>query len=344
MVIHIATVCATIALCGCTTESKRTGQDETSEAIETCVASGGQLAEVWSVDTQHGPVVSLAATDSSIVLASQDGSVEQWLFTGGFSHPSNGAPFADVGVPLNAIAVGSDGSLAGVDQLGRLDMWSSANPQAPHTTAVDDSPLTAIALSDDAAYVAVTTGREPRLTTPSIWLVDRTTGAVSDKLPTSLMGASSLVFGGDALFTAGFFYGAPVVERRDLAVPAMVTSAWGTNVSGNVSAMALDREANSLVAVGDGFVVVLPANDLRANPIALTNRTNHNAVGVALLPGGDLFATVGGDGGLQLWRTSNADRVATIASPSAVGIGVDPDGKHLFTSGADGLLHAFACH
>jgi hypothetical protein len=115
-------------------------------------------------------------------------------------------------------------------------------------------------------------------------------------------------------------------------------------MTGNVNAMALDREADLLVAVGDGFVVVLPADDPHAGPIALADRTNHAAVAVALLPGGDLFATVGVDGGLQLWRTSTAARVATIAAPGAVGLGVDRDGKHLFTSGADGLLHAFACH
>jgi hypothetical protein len=343
MVIRIGTVSAAIALGGCATDSKPTRPNDKSSVIETCVASGGQLAEVWSASNQHGPVVSLAATDSSIVLDSMDGSVKQWLLADGFADPMYGAPFAEAGVPLNAIALSSDGDLVGVDQLGRLDTWSEADPQMLHASPLDDMPLTAIGLSEDAAYAAATSGRGLGLTMPSIWLVDRAAGTVSDRLPTVLQGVSAFAFSGDAVFTAGFFYGTPVVERRNLAAPATVTSVWESEMSGNVNAMALDREANSLIAVGDGFVVVLPADDPKAGPTAVANPTNHAAVAVALLPGGDLFATVGVDGGLQLWRTSTAERVATIDAPGAVGIGVDRSGEHLFTSGADGLLHAFAC-
>jgi hypothetical protein len=68
------------------------------------------------------------------------------------------------------------------------------------------------------------------------------------------------------------------------------------------------------------------------------------AAGVALLAGNELFATIGRAGDVQLWRTATAEHVATVSAPAGAGIGADHDGAHLFTSGPDGLLHAFACH
>ena len=177
-----------------------------------------------------------------------------------------------------------------------------------------------------------------------MWLVDRASGKVSPKLTTGLWGVSSFAFGGGALVSAGHFYGSPMVERRSLGAPDQVASAWQASFEGKVNAIALDHDATTLIAAGDDFVAVLPAHDLSAGPTALTTGTNQMAVGVALLSGNELFATVGREGDVQLWKTATAEHVATIPAPAAVGIGADANGEHLFTSGPDGLLHAFACH
>ena len=341
--LRFGTIAIGIALFGCGTDgTKGSGTTETPSMIEDCVAGGGQVSEIWSTSNLHGPVVSLAVAGSTIVLGSSDGSVKQWSVSGASADPTYGTPFAAADVPVNALAIGTDGKLLGADQAGRLDEWQMSNAQATRTTSVDESPLGAVALSANASQAAVAIG----LASPSMWLVDRATGAVSAKLTTRLWGVSSFAFGGGALFSAGHFYGSPMIERRLLGAPDQVVSTWqaSESIEGKVNAIALDRDAKTLVAVGDDFVAVLPADDLTAGPTAFTTGTNQQAVGVALLSGNELFATVGRDGDVQLWRTATAEHVATITAPAAVGIGVDANGEHLFTSGSDGLLHAFACH
>lgn len=341
-IIRLGTIAVGIALFGCGTDGQGPGTTEQPSVIEDCIAGGGQVSEIWSTSNLHGPVVSIAVSGSTIVLGSSDGSVKQWTVSGASATPTYGTPFAAVDVPVNALAVGSDGKLVGVDQLGRLDEWQMSNAQATRTTNVDESALGAVALSSDASQAAVATGLDSR----NLWLVDRASGSVGPKLTTTLWGVSSFAFGGGALFSAGHFYGTPMVERRSLDAPDQVVSAWQASESleGKVQAVALDHDAKTLVAVGDDFVAVLPADDLSAGPTALTTGTNQIAVGVALLSGNELFATVGSGGDVQLWKTATAEHVATIPAPAAVGIGADANGEHLFTSGADGLLHAFACH
>jgi WD40 repeat protein len=335
--IRFGTIAVGIVLVGCGTDSKKT--TETRSLIETCVDGGGQLSEIWSTSNLHGPVVSITVSGSTIVLGSNDGSVKQWAVSGASAEPTYGTPFTAADVPVNALAIGSDGKLVGADQLGRLDEWQMSDAQATRTTSVDASPLAALALSADASRAAVATG----LQSPNMWVVDRASGTVSAKLPTGLWGVSSFAFTGGALFTAGHFYGSPMVERRSGDAPAAVTSSWTGQLEGKVNAIAIDRDATTLVAVGDDFVAVLPTDDLSTGPTAITTNTNHMAVGVALLPGNELFATVGRDGNVALWKTATAENVATIVAPAGVGIGADQNGEHLFTSGADGLLHAFAC-
>lgn len=340
--IRLGTIALGVVLIGCGTDSKKgPGTSETRSVIETCVDGGGNVSELWSTSNLHGAVMSIVVGGSTIVLGSNDGSVKQWSVSGASADPTYGTPFAEVDVPIYALAIGSDGKLVGADQLGRLDEWQMANAQATSATNVDEYPLAALALSPDARQAAVATG----LSSPNMWLVDRTSGTVSAKLTTGLWGVSSFAFGGGALFSAGHFYGSPMVERRAVDAPTTVTSSWKASeqIEGRVNAIALDRDATTLVAVGDGFVAVLPTDDLSAGPTAITTGTNHMAVGVALLSGNELFATIGRDGDVQLWKTATAEHVATIAAPAGVGIGADESGEHLFTSGSDGLLHAFAC-
>jgi hypothetical protein len=67
------------------------------------------------------------------------------------------------------------------------------------------------------------------------------------------------------------------------------------------------------------------------------------ATGATMLPGGALFATAGSDGSLRIWKSGTAEQVAKLAIPPAIGIARDATGTRLYTSGADGRLHAYGC-
>jgi hypothetical protein len=148
---------------------------------------------------------------------------------------------------------------------------------------------------------------------------------------------------GGALFTAGHNYGNPEVERRSISAPDSVLSSWqDQHLQAHVDAIALSGDAHSLYVAGDGFVAILPAGDLTAGPSALTMATGHTPTGIAVV-GTKLFATSGSEGSLQVWNAATGEHVASLAIPAAVGVALDGSGQHLFTSGADGLLHAFTC-
>src|SRR5438093_12793866 len=104
--IRVGTFATSLVLLGCGTDPN-SGDDTPRppgprSAIESCIASGGQLAELWSTSNQHGAVRSIAVSGSTVVLGSEDGSVKQWSVTG--ADPSYGTRFADEGPIVSALA------------------------------------------------------------------------------------------------------------------------------------------------------------------------------------------------------------------------------------------------
>jgi WD40 repeat protein len=224
-----------VALIGCGVDGQTTGpgMPQTRSLLETCVAGGGQVSELWSTSNLHGEVSSLAVSGTTVVLGSKDGSVKQWSTAGTAADPTYGTPFTEEGAPVGALAIDGGGQLVAVDASGQLHEWQLSTAKATRSMTVDEASLTAVALSPDGRLSAVGAG-----TTPSIWVVDRKTGTVSPALTTTLASVSSLAFGGDALFTAGRFYGTPMIERRGNVAPYTVTSSWGSSLDDGVTAIA----------------------------------------------------------------------------------------------------------
>ena len=62
-----------------------------------------------------------------------------------------------------------------------------------------------------------------------------------------------------------------------------------------------------------------------------------------LLPGGKLFVTAGKEGTLKVWEVETAKEVGSLAIAAPIGVASDTAGTRVYTSGADGRLHAFGC-
>jgi WD40 repeat protein len=105
----------------------------------------------------------------------------------------------------------------------------------------------------------------------------------------------------------------------------------------------VSSDGKRVIAAGDGFVAVFDAANLAAGPLSFTAVPAHEAVGVVLLSGNELFATAGSEGTVQLWKAANAEHVATVNVAAPIGLGVDHPGAQLFTAGPDGMLRALAC-
>jgi hypothetical protein len=302
--------------------------------IERCLAGGGTLQQLWATSNQHGPVSSIAVGGEIVVLGSLDGSVKQWT-TGGTS-PIYGVPFEDdTGIVVDALAFahGADHEVAGVDRNGRFSEWRVADSSPMRTLpVVTDGALTAVAISERQAAIA----RGPE--SPEVRVIDRSSGEISAPLTTQLWGATSIAFSGDALYTAGHWYGVPEIERRSAAAPDAVIEEWRENAQqGQVKAIAVDGE--HLAAAGDNFIAILDPEAI-AGEKTLVPVEGHAAIGVALLT--EMVVTVGHEGTLRTWSMTG-EPLATLQIPEPIGIGRDADGATLFTSGPDGMLHAFGC-
>jgi hypothetical protein len=133
-----------------------------------------------------------------------------------------------------------------------------------------------------------------------------------------------------------------MVERRDAAEPDVVIDSYlQEGRTGQLLSNADDRAGTRLVVGGYNLVAVLDPAALAAGPVAFTPVDLHEPIATVLL-GRDLFATAGREGTLRVWSGS-AEPMQSLAIPTPVGLGLDGAGATLFTSGPDGLLHAFGC-
>lgn len=336
--IHATWLTLAVAACGTDGGSEPPIETAGLSALEACVLDGGTFAETRATSNRRGAITALAVSGTTAMLASEDGSVKQWQLG---EEVSYGATFADEGPTVGALAVGSDGTLFGADRAGSLHEWRRADASPLRSTPIAEIGFGAIAVSEQADRVAISSG----IDAADIRIFDRNTGAIEGPLATELWGVSSLAIGhGGMLITAGHWYSTPMVERRDLSSPGTVIDRWGDDtMQANVLAAALDPYALRVIAVGDGFVAVLDTNALPAGPIAITHAPEHEAIGVALLPGGELFATAGREGTVKLWKLATAELVDSVAVPSPIDIAIDGDGAQVFTAGSDGFVRVLGC-
>ena len=330
-----------VAACG-TNPSGMMGGDDVVDpplgnlsALEKCVQGGGSLKELWSVGNQHGPVRSIVA-GSLVVLGGQDGSVKQWTVDG--DEPGYGKPFTTAGAPAAALAMSSEHIIAATEQ-GDVAEWKLADASALRTTTIADAVLAAVAVSPDGKHAIAGSGDVGMLVD-----IERATGAKTP-LETSMWGVDGITYAaGNRLYTNGHWYGTPQLERRAADSPVAAPDVWNDQArSGHVNAIATDAEVKRLVAGGDGFVATFAPDAIASGPLAITDAPEHLAVGTVLLPGAALFVTAGSEGTLRVWNAETAAAVATLTIAAPIGVAADTAGTRLYTSGADGRLHAFGC-
>jgi len=326
--------------------------------VALCAAGEGTLAELWSVDNGHGALHAMAlAPMGSVALAGDDGSIKVWrvdadgaalsataLAPGGLS-VTYGQQFGS-GAVVRALAIDADGAtIVGGDESGLVAVLDAADGTVLGSTVPGLDPVSAVAQSDDGALVAsadASFGGNLRLWEPG--------GALSDPLPTVLWNAGAVAFvpGTHALLTAGDWYGVPAVELRPASDAATPAATWeDPAATGTIRGLAVAADGTRLVAVGGGFgagvLLAVALDQLAAEPAVPAARVEgHDPVGVALVPGADLFVTAGAEGTLRLWDAGGA-ALLTLEVPAPVSVAVDPSGALITAAGADGVLRLYGC-
>lgn len=324
------------------------GAPGSAVALDRCAEDGVALEVAWNVDNLHPDTVAMTLLpDGTVVLASADGAVKQWSIgtsadaaplPGG--RPAYGEPLTDVGTAVRALGASADGArVLGGDAAGALRQWTVSDAGALPARSLGAAPLTAvagvpgggIAVADDSF------GGAMRVVAP-----DDAGGDGGDVLQTALWGVTTLLADGDDLFTAGHDYGMAAVERRHAAFPHEPADAWDTLATpGWVRALA--RSTDGRLAVGgDGYVVVLAADDLAAGPVA---EVAAGARAVAWTASGAHLA-VAADGRVALWDRELTREVAGLDLAEGAGpvaLAVDASGERLIVATADGRLRALVC-
>ncbi|MGE0870517.1 MAG: WD40 repeat domain-containing protein [Kofleriaceae bacterium] len=308
--------------------------------LERCVSAGGTISELWSTGNLHGAVTSIAVNGSTIVLGSIDGSVKQWTVEA--ETPSYGTPLIDESDSVvSALAFADDEVVVGVDQRGQLSEWRVSDAAPLRTTPMTETALHTVSVSRDGKHVAVGDAGDVKA---AIRVFERSSGELSELLPSELWEARAVEFGADSLFTAGHMYQWPLIERRAADEPMVVIETWNEVAMGTfkVNALATDPGETVLVAALEGRVAVFDPETLANGPSVWVDVPDHNAIGVTLLPGNELFATVGQEGTLRVWKITG-ELVTNVPIAEPVGVARDGSGDTLYTAGPDGMLRAFGC-
>jgi len=339
-----------LLLAGCVGASGDDGTSTSAAGLDRCADGTAPLSLLWSVDNLHGEIVSMSpiAPDGTIVLGTADGAVKQWALgtssdtsplAGG--RPSYGEPFTESGQPARALALGDGEVLAGDDGVG-VRAWSIPDAAALGGTQLEGSPISAIAPATDTQAVIADTAFAGEMRTVDLTGAAGTGGVFT----TTLFHVTSLLAHDGALFDAGDDYGMAAIERRDLASPTSAADRWDTlELGGSIRATAISSDGATIATGGDGHVLVFDAASLEDGPTARLALIGTNgpvtAKGVAFTPAH--LAVVTDDGRAMLYLPDLSAPAATIATPSPIGVAIDPSGERMVIASSDGHLRAYGC-
>lgn len=306
-------------------------------ALRTCLDEGGALVEQRAIDNQvlvaHGAVVAMAVSSrGQISVASTDGSLKFWSpFGPGASYDT---AFDEGTAIVRALVYGDDDYLVAGDDEGLVSLENATGGPARDAASMGDSAIVAVAVDADGSRVAAA-GAQLRVWSPG-------DGAVVGPIETAVTTVTSLVFVDGKLLVAGSSDGQAVLEVRSAAAPTELRAVFSDATLGAITDVAVSADASRLVAVGDGFLLVLPLADV-ASPRLRVDDTGHSAIGVALDWQEQELVTIGADDTLRVFSATDGAELARLDSPDLVAIEREPTTGQLVVAGGDAFIRLYEC-
>ena len=347
---------------GCTVEAPDADEPDPVSTVDStsfasCVATGGQLFEDWSVNNGHGVARTAAHSSQGLsVIGSEDGILKTWAVAsgeltgsfgggaGGFYGDEFGAGSLPASVAFDAageaLVVGfDDGSVHLIDPISGVTSSTLTAAAAPVRSVAIDINGGAIAFADNGFAGS-----------PGVWDGVGTTTT----LQTELWGVSKVGFRATdgALILSGHWYGVPALDLRQAGSPEVSVGWWMAPTDGEigmsggaVADFVVADDGATVLGVGDGFVMELDLTALLAGEEIVRSGTlaGHDAVAAVAVPGGTLLATVGNEGRIVLWNRSTLTPVSELAGGAALSVSWDAGTGRLVVVQADGLLRLVGC-
>lgn len=319
-----------------------------TSAFEECLAGGGALVDVQTVDnndtTAHGDVITIAVgADRTIAVAAMDGSVKFWTLEG-FVGVAGGPVLTygpEVATPIAAdlawnganVAVGDvSGLVTGYDTTGAANILGGVEP---------GTSITAVAVDASKAHLAHADVRAGgHVTVRSLGGTD-----VVGPLLLTMDTVRDLAFMPDGTLLIAGGLGAPwppsaVVERWDATPGAPVQLVRYQDSGTDFLGIATSSTGDVVAAAAANRVVILDAT-LHERAVTTLDGAGLVAVDVAL--GGHFAFTAGADGTLRVLDTATGAETTHTAIADPVSVRIDPAGELLFVASRGGLVHALAC-
>lgn len=309
--------------------------------LEVCLAGGGQLVEVASVDNddvaEHGELFTLAVDrDGRIAVAAADGTIKLWTMEGFVGTLSPGAFLygAEIGATPASDLLFHDGRVIAGDVRGLVSAWSADGTFEVLGGVEPDVRVVAVAVDRAGARLAHADEREGGR------VMVRTLGGVGvdGPLSTQLALVHDLAFLGDGTLLMAGGADVPMIEAREPSDPTRVRASWRGELAGELLEIAA---AGGRVAGAGPTTIALLDEDLA--PRWVLPASEHGPVSVALSRGGRFVVTVGADGSLRALDADDGAElaIADVADPRTVR--VDPSGSAIVVGSRDGAVRAFEC-
>jgi WD40 repeat protein len=327
--------------------------------LSDCLAQGGALGQIWSVDNGHGAIHALAASEEgTLALAGTDGSVKLWSVgesEPGWSHQDFSAAYGNEfgeGPVVAALAIQGARIVAGTTA-GELRLHEADSGEVMMAAPTGEVAVTSVAVASDGTIAVSDESYSGGLA-----LLDPETEELQplsrDDQDKHLWGATTVAFApDDALLAAGDWYGVPAVERWQggartaiwIAGPETAELARG----GEVTALAFLADGRIVIGGGsqfpeiekDGFVAVVDPARLEEGPSLVRAIAEHRIAALATLPNGQVVTT-GEDGSLRVFDADTLTELTRVDA-GASELALVAGGAAAATAGDDGVLRLWGC-
>jgi WD40 repeat protein len=306
-----------------------------------CRLGEGPLVRLASYETRFGGASAVVSAQGSFAIAAES---ELGVWSLAPEGPRLDAVVSGFGsdtastAGTRSIAYAAQGNrLAFSNSNGSVTVWDVASRAiVARLEPLISGPAT-LALSDDGSLVAVADSSGAiRLWTPDTSEIVRAPQDLRTRALLFAPGERDLFVAGTTL--AGW---SSIEVLQRWSHQSGFSQVGECNVH-SLQAVAVTPSGAELVAIGGSALTRFNAADLTPSVVATADQW-HNPETLTMSPDGALFATLGREGTLRLFKTATMSEVARADVALQIGVVFDAAGERVVSIGREGKLHVFGC-